>query len=102
MNQPLIVVGVVVLVFIALMVVVNRVLQPFYWRILGALVPLVIAGLIVANALAQDKFKLGVDLVGGTILIYEIDLDKFPNGQIPDTYKPEDLVASLKRRIDPA
>lgn len=101
-NQPLVVVGVTVLAFIALMWVVNRVLQPFYWRIFAALVPVIVAALIVANAIAQDKFKLGVDLAGGTILIYEIDLDKFPNGKIPDTYKPEDLVASLKRRIDPA
>lgn len=109
MNQPLIVIGVVVAAFIGVMYLVNQFLRPFYWRIFASLVPLIIAALIVTTAsihyvTGQEglKFKFGVDLVGGTILVYEIDLDKFPDGKIPATYKPEDLVASLKRRIDPA
>ena len=40
---------------------------------------------------------LGVDLVGGTILVYEVD-DTKPR----DNTKAEDLAAALKRRIDPA
>src|SRR5262249_27235641 len=43
------------------------------------------------------KFKLGVDLVGGTILVYEIDPDKKP-----ENYNKEQLVSALKRRLDPA
>ncbi len=47
--------------------------------------------------LTRLKFKLGVDLVGGTILVYEVDPDKKP-----ESYSQEDMVAALKRRLDPA
>ena len=46
-------------------------------------------------------FRLGVDLSGGTILVYEVDQSKMTE-QARQTFKPEDLAASLKRRIDPA
>src|SRR5262249_3664993 len=66
------------------------------------MVPLFIAGY--ATGLAwyhyqqgEGGFKLGVDLVGGTILVYEVDKDR----QVQD-YKPEELGAAIKRRIDPA
>ena len=45
----------------------------------------------------DKKFKLGVDLKGGTILVYEIDPDKKP-----ENYNKDQLVAALRRRIDPA
>ncbi len=38
---------------------------------------------------------------GGTVLVYEIDLDAFPDGKLPAEYKPEDLTAALLRRLDP-
>src|SRR4051794_13277375 len=81
----------------------HRYLRPFYWRIFFSVVPLVIAGVIVANATirymhGQGGYKLGVDLVGGTILVYEVDQTR----KLPDNYKPEQLAAALKRRIDPA
>src|SRR5439155_16961089 len=47
-------------------------------------------------------FKLGVDLAGGTILVYEIDLAKFPSGQLPEGYDAQKLATQLKKRIDPA
>jgi SecD/SecF fusion protein len=77
-------------------------MKPFYNRILICVIPCVIAAAIVGTALyryiyAGGGFKLGVDLVGGTILVYEIDPDK----KLPGDYKPEQLVATLKRRIDP-
>ncbi|MCY2941489.1 MAG: protein translocase subunit SecD [Planctomycetota bacterium] len=47
----------------------------------------------------QGGFRLGVDLVGGSILVYEVDSKKTePN----TTVNIEELAASLKRRIDPA
>src|SRR5215213_377327 len=46
---------------------------------------------------AKAKFNLGVDLVGGTILVYEIDPDKKP-----ENYSKDQLVSALKRRLDPA
>src|SRR3954447_25272135 len=55
--------------------------------------PLVLFG----KTLTRPTFKPGVDLVGGTILVYEIDPDKKP-----ENYNKEQLVAALKRRLDPA
>src|SRR5438067_135249 len=45
----------------------------------------------------QIAFGLSLALVGGTDLIYEID----PSKPLPQDYKPEQLAAALKRRIDP-
>jgi SecD/SecF fusion protein len=82
-------------------------MKRFTTRILCCLLPILIAAVIVAVAFnrygkGEGGFKLGVDLAGGTDLTYEIDLDKFPNGQLPSNYSPQDLASSLKRRIDPA
>src|SRR5262249_13301893 len=64
------------------------------------------AGLVVARAFrtyyaGRGGFKLGVDLVGGTILIYEVDLNKLPDGQLPPDWNPQELARRLKARIDP-
>jgi SecD/SecF fusion protein len=85
-----------------------RALPHFYWRIATCVIPLVIGGIIVANATHRYltgepglTFKLGVDIVGGTILVYEVDSSKFPNGEVPANIGA-DLAAALKKRIDPA
>jgi hypothetical protein len=39
---------------------------------------------------------------GGTILVYEVDTSKFPDGKMPDSFRPEQLVTALNRRLDPA
>ncbi len=84
----------------------RRYLKPFFSRITTCLVVLAVAALFVVHAsilLYQKKeggFKFGVDLVGGTILVYEVDADKEMKGAFKDN--PELLAASLKRRIDPA
>src|SRR5262245_20893581 len=80
-----------------------RFLRPFYWRITWCTLAVVIAGMVVSNATIRyangmGGYKFGVDLVGGTILVYEVD----PTKKLPDNYKPEQLAAALKRRIDPA
>ena len=49
----------------------------------------------------EGGFRMGVDLSGGTILVYEVDQSKMTE-QTRATFKPEDLAAALKRRIDPA
>src|SRR5262249_17885233 len=71
----------------------------FTSKIVLCVLPGVLAGLIVARAFYHGKegFKLGVDLVGGTILVYEVDESKKVEG-----YKPEEMAARIKRRIDPA
>lgn len=39
--------------------------------------------------------------LGGTVLIYEVDTDKLPGGQLPADYQPQEMADVLKRRIDP-
>jgi SecD/SecF fusion protein len=83
----------------------RRYVKPFFTRITICLVVLAVATLFVVNAgflyqKGEGGFKLGVDLVGGTILVYEVDPDKEMKGAFKDN--PELLAASLKRRIDPA
>jgi SecD/SecF fusion protein len=80
----------------------SRNVGSLYWKVFICLLPVLISGIIVGQAVAKREageggFKLGVDLVGGTILVYEIDPDKKPKD-----FKPEQLAAALKRRIDPA
>src|SRR5262249_26022767 len=76
-----------------------REVSRLYWKVAICVLPMLLSALIVGKAVyrGQSGFKLGVDLVGGTILVYEIDPDK----KLKEGYKPEQLAASLKRRIDP-
>jgi preprotein translocase subunit SecD len=53
-------------------------MRPSTWRILICVVPILVSAWIVGRAVqkyqaGEGGFKLGVDLVGGTILVYEID-----------------------------
>src|SRR3954452_575353 len=78
-------------------------MKSFLNRIIICLVPVLISAWVVGLAYSQytegrGGFRLGVDLVGGTILVYEVD----PTKQKMEDIKPEELAASLKRRIDPA
>src|SRR5436305_2260133 len=78
-------------------------MKSFFWRIVFCVVPVVLAGWACGRAFylyeqGRGGFKLGVDLVGGTILVYEVDPDK----KQQDNYQPEQLAAALRRRIDPA
>jgi SecD/SecF fusion protein len=84
-------------------------MRPFTWKI-ALCAGLVVAALVI-NALAfwqyangAGGFKLGVDLVGGTILVYEVDQDKFSDARAKTDFeqRSQQLAASLKRRIDPA
>jgi SecD/SecF fusion protein len=82
-------------------------MKAFTWKIVICVVPVVLSALIVGYAyhqyaVGEGGFKLGVDLAGGTDLIYAIDLEKFPNAELPAGYNSQELASSLKRRIDPA
>ena len=81
-------------------------MKRFGWKIFWCLLPIVLAALVVGRAYHQYQrdgsgFKLGVDLVGGTILVYEVDESKSLQQGDRSTTKDE-LAAALKRRIDPA
>src|SRR5262245_51452378 len=102
-------------------------MKSFFWKFLICLVPVVWASWMVGQAWTRylngepGGFKLGVDLVGGTILVYEIDVRKLADkGKGEDADKsssaPDDpsksqsqkeeedsrlLAEALKKRIDP-
>jgi SecD/SecF fusion protein len=76
-------------------------MRRFLTRILVCLLPVLVSGVVVAKAVSdyvagRGGFRMGVDLVGGTILVYEVDETK-----MPQDFKAEDLAAALKKRIDP-
>jgi SecD/SecF fusion protein len=81
-------------------------MKRFGWKIFWCSLPIVLAALVVGRAWYQYRhdgggFKLGVDLVGGTILVYEVDESKsLQEGDRRNT--KDELAAALKRRIDPA
>jgi SecD/SecF fusion protein len=81
-------------------------MKSFFWKIFFCLAPIALAAVIVGMAFWEyyngtGGFKLGVDLVGGTILIYEVDVDKFPDGKLPEDFDAQLLANRLKTRIDP-
>ena len=87
-------------------------MKHFFWKFAICLVPCVLALWATLSAYykydAGDAggFKFGVDLVGGTILVYEIDLRKSQQDAGSDFGKNPTrdinlLAESLKRRIDP-
>jgi SecD/SecF fusion protein len=78
--------------------------KQFFWKIFLCVVPAVASLAVIWNAFEQDRFKLGVDLVGGTILVYEIDTRKLMfEGKATQDPKSiaSNLAEKLKTRIDP-
>src|SRR5581483_10142907 len=73
-------------------------MKRFYWKITFCLIPIVIAAIVVGHACYVGAFRLGVDLAGGTILVYEV---RNPS-KLPADYRPVEMARALKRRIDPA
>jgi SecD/SecF fusion protein len=81
----------------------------FFWRTFICVWPVLLAAWVAVVAVikydrgeAGGGFKLGVDLVGGTILVYEIDMRKVDKESRVDPQQQTALLAeSLKRRIDP-
>ncbi|MCZ2340957.1 MAG: protein translocase subunit SecD [Bacteroidales bacterium] len=91
----------------------------FLTRLIICLVPVIIAGVFVGLAARQEAkeegsgFRRGIDLAGGTILVYEVDLARTrmqaqpqsAGASNPNAFSREDiqrLAENLKRRIDPA
>ena len=73
-------------------------MKRFSWKITFCVVPVILSLAVVAYAYnvylqGGSGFKLGVDLAGGTDLIYEVDLDKFPSGQPSGDYNSAKLAA---------
>jgi SecD/SecF fusion protein len=86
-----------------------RYLQPFHRRAIVCLTAVLLSALVVTRsgwlyAHAEGGFRLGVDLVGGTILVYEVDTERLAEQQRtnPKKFDSGEMAAFLKRRIDPA
>jgi SecD/SecF fusion protein len=86
-------------------------LQPFHRRAIVCLVAVLLSALIVTRsgwlyAHGEGGFRLGVDLVGGTILVYEVDTERLAEQQKDNpqakAFNAGEMAAFLKRRIDPA
>jgi SecD/SecF fusion protein len=88
--------------------------RTFLTRTIICLIPTLIATWLVARAYLKDPenftgFKRGIDLSGGTILVYEVDQDASrqqagPTDQGPRGRAKADatLANALKRRVDPS
>jgi SecD/SecF fusion protein len=86
--------------------------RSFLSRTIICLIPTVIATILVVHAYLKDPdhlsgFKRGIDLSGGTILVYEVDQELSKQSRASDAGQgrarsDSALAESLKRRIDPA
>src|SRR5262249_8188655 len=83
-------------------------MKSFKWKIIVCVLPVLISLIAVGLALyryqqGRGGFRFGVDLVGGTILVSQVDQEKqqqtTPGAR--DT-KIDELAAAIKRRLDPS
>ena len=78
-------------------------------RVLTCVVPVVLALLVIAVAWRNYQtgspgltYRMGVDLSGGTTLVYEVKLDEKSTTANEISTRLEEMATQLKRRIDPA
>lgn len=85
--------------------------------LLICLIPCILAIVFIVRAYSSNGFRLGIDLAGGTILVYEVNLersqerqktqasdpDRLPGNEVRglSTEEMQRLAAAIKRRIDP-
>ncbi len=69
-------------------------MKRFGWKI-GLIVGSTLLGLI-SMWPPKQRLKLGIDLSGGTILVYEVDRKNVPTG-----FNMDELISALKKRADP-
>src|SRR5262245_28093392 len=100
-SEPLIVLGLIVLSFVIGNLFANSVrMKDYGWKI-GLILSTLLVSLFVVMF---GEFKLGVDLKGGVILVYEIDevatkaLDPHGRG---DQWQMGQLIAVISRRLNP-
>jgi SecD/SecF fusion protein len=90
----------------------QRFLRPYHNRAIICLTAVLLSALVVTRAGYKTAhgeaggYRLGVDLVGGTILVYEVDEAKLKEQEEASRgakkFDPTEMAAFLKRRIDPA
>ena len=81
-------------------------LRPFLICLIPSLLALLFVGIAVSKEMNGGVgFRRGIDLAGGTILVYEVDQDRFKDKNEARELTSDDikqLAEKLKRRIDPA
>src|SRR5262245_54126348 len=85
----------------------GKTMRPYLRKIFICLIPVLLHLWAIWYAVEHERFKLGVDLSGGTILVYEIDTRKVAeaNKDGKESISASDLAnrlaEKLKQRIDP-
>ena len=110
--EALIYVVVLIALVVGLYLLYKRLFPTFEWRLLLVTVPVILSIWITAVAYKNSndptsegkRFTLGVDLAGGSILVYEVD-PVFWEGQSPafkQTFNADQLASRIKTRVDPS
>ncbi len=110
--EALIYVVILVALVVGLKLLYTRLFPTFEWRLLLVTVPVILSFWITAVAYKNSndptsegkRFTLGVDLAGGSILVYEVD-PVFWEGQTPafkQTFNADQLASRIKTRVDPS
>jgi preprotein translocase subunit SecD len=109
--QPLIYVGILIALIFGLKLLFTRMFPGFEWRLLLVAVPVILSAWVSVVAIRNTldptaegkRVTLGVDLSGGSILVYEVDPD-FWEKQTPEDqakFSADQLASRIKTRIDP-
>ncbi|HQR06544.1 MAG TPA: protein translocase subunit SecF [Gemmatales bacterium] len=110
--EALIYLLVLVVLVVGLKLLYTRLFPGFEWRLLLVTVPVIISIWITVVAYRNSndptatgkRFTLGVDLAGGSILVYEVD-PSFWDKQSPEfrnTFNADQLASRIKTRVDPS
>ncbi|MCP4453856.1 MAG: hypothetical protein GY809_20535, partial [Planctomycetes bacterium] len=67
---------------------------------IALIVVLVVLAILTLNPPKFDKLKPGIDLAGGTSLMYEINTQGLESSEIPDL--AQRMITVIRRRVDPA
>jgi SecD/SecF fusion protein len=110
--QALILVGILIALIFGLKLLFTRLYPGFQWRLLIVTVPIILSAWIsvvayrnTINPEAEGKrFTLGVDLAGGSILVYEVDPDFWAkqSADFKRDFSAEQLASRIKTRVDPS
>lgn len=97
---------------VGLKLIFSRLFPKFEWRLLLITVPVILAGWLAVVAYQNTgdlnakgkRFVLGVDLAGGSILVYEVDPDFWAkqNDNFKRTFNADQLASRIKTRVDPS
>ncbi|MFT3883471.1 MAG: protein translocase subunit SecF [Gemmatales bacterium] len=110
--EALIYLVILVALVVGLKLLYTRLFPGFEWRLLLVTVPIIISIWITAVAYRNSidptatgkRFTLGVDLAGGSILVYEVDpaFWEKQDANFRNTFNADQLAQRIKTRVDPS